>query len=396
MSKIESGYFKKDLPANVIKIGGILFAAGLLLGIAGYFVDSTRAAFSYLTSFMFFLSIGIGALFLIALEYLVNAEWSVPFRRVTEFLASSIPFLLILAIPLLFSIHDLFHWSHAEAVAEDRILQEKSSYLNVPFFIIRVFVVFGIWTLFYFLFTRNSRKQDGTGDQNLTRKNARLSAIFMPIFAITLTVSAVDWMMSLEPHWFSTIFGVYLFAGSTWVALAAITLIVILLHEKGYLHKRITTDHYYSLGTLLFAFTVFWGYIAFSQYMLIWYADLPEETFWFAQRWEGGWLYLSVLLMISHFLVPFIALLSFAAKTNPKRLKFMSIWILAAHFIDLYWLIMPTLSNTPGGYTLSWMDAAYPAFVIGLLIIVFNMRSKKDNLIPIGDPKLERGLDFRL
>jgi hypothetical protein len=211
-----------------------------------------------------------------------------------------------------------------------------------------------------------------------------------------LTISAVDWMMSLEPHWFSTIFGVYLFAGSTWVALAAITLIVILLHEKGYLHKRITTDHYYSLGTLLFAFTVFWGYIAFSQYMLIWYADLPEETFWFALRWQGGWLYLSVLLMISHFLVPFIALLSFAAKTNPKRLKFMSIWILAAHFIDLYWLIMPTLSNTPGGYTLSWMDAAYPAFVIGLLIIVFNMRSKKDNLIPIGDPKLERGLDFRL
>jgi hypothetical protein len=391
-----SGYTRKDLPGNVMKTGSILLAAGLLLGIIAFITDYHRASFSYLAAFMFIVSIGIGSLFFVALEYIVNAEWSVPFRRIMEFLASAVPLFIILAIPLLLNIGTLFHWSHNEVVAKDAVLQSKSPYLNVTFFLIRVAVIFLAWTFFYFVFTRNSRRQDTTFDQLLTKKNITFSGIFIPVFAITLTITAIDWMMSLEPHWFSTIFGVYYFAGTAWSALAAITLIAVLLTKKGYMHTGINNDHYYSLGTLLFAFTVFWGYIAFSQYMLIWYADLPEETFWFMHRWEGGWVYFSLLLIIVHFIVPFGALLSYPSKTNPGRLKFMSVWILIAHYLDLYWLIMPNYNAEGQGYYFSWTDLVFPLFAVGLLMVLFNLNAKKFNLVPVGDPKLQRGLDFQL
>jgi len=396
MSNNETGYIRKELPGSVVKLGTVLFSIGLILGIIGFLIEPVRASFSYLVAFMFLLSIGIGSLFLIALEYITGAEWSTPFRRLSEFLASSVPWLIIFAIPLILSMHSLFHWSHTEVVNEDAVLKGKSPYLNTSFFIIRVIVIFGIWSLFYYFFTKNSLKQDTTRDQKLTKKNIVLSGIFIPIFAITITMAAVDWLMSLEPHWFSTIFGVYFFSGSVWASLAALTLIVILLNERGYLSSRLNKDHYYSLGTLLFAFTCFWGYIAFSQYMLIWYANLPEENFWFLNRWTGGWEYFSILLILMHFIIPFGALLSYPAKTNPKRLKFMSVWILLSHYLDLYWLVMPNLSISGHGYLFSWLDFVFPIGIVGLLILVFNIKAKKYNLIPVGDPKLQRGLDFTL
>jgi len=396
MSNNETGYIRKELPGSVVKLGIVLFSVGLILGIIGFLIEPVRASFSYLVAFMFLLSIGIGSLFLIALEYITGAEWSTPFRRLSEFLASSVPWLIIFAIPLILSMHSLFHWSHTEVVNEDAVLKGKSPYLNTSFFIIRVIVIFGIWSLFYYFFTKNSLKQDTTRDQKLTKKNIVLSGIFIPIFAITITMAAVDWLMSLEPHWFSTIFGVYFFSGSVWASLAALTLIVILLNERGYLSSRLNNDHYYSLGTLLFAFTCFWGYIAFSQYMLIWYANLPEENFWFLNRWTGGWEYFSILLILMHFIIPFGALLSYPAKTNPKRLKFMSVWILLSHYLDLYWLVMPNLSISGHGYLFSWLDFVFPIGIVGLLILVFNIKAKKYNLIPVGDPKLQRGLDFTL
>jgi len=147
---------------------------------------------------------------------------------------------------------------------------------------------------------------------------------------------------------------------------------------------------------LLFAFTVFWGYIAFSQYMLIWYGNLPEETFWFMQRWDGGWKIISILLIVTHFIVPFFGLISYEAKTNLKRLKFMSIWILCVHFLDIYWLIMPSMSRNNHVYSFSWIDFVYPLLFVGVLLLVFNKMAEKFNLVPVGDPKLQRGLDFHL
>ncbi len=385
-------YKQQELPKNILNLGYLLLAAGLILGVLGFFSDQSRAIFNYLMAFMFVLSLGVGSLFLIALEYVAGADWSVPIRRVIEFLAALVPVLVILVIPLLLNMHTLFHWTHEEAVAGDKILQSKSPYLNTTFFIIRVGITFGIWILFYLLVTRNSLKQDITRDERLTKKNAVMSAVFIPLFAITITVSSVDWMMSLEPHWFSTIFGVYFFSGSVVGTLAMVTFIVVTLKEKGFLHPRIINDHLYSLGALLFAFINFWGYIAFSQYLLIWYADLPEENFWFLHRWQEGWQFISLLLIFAHFVVPYSLLLSQPAKMDPKRLKFVSLWVLGAHFIDLYWLIMPNM----GKFYISWIDFIFPLFIIGLIIVVFNMRFRKNNVIPVGDPKLERGLNFHL
>jgi hypothetical protein len=396
MSSSEVTYQKKDLPSSISKIGIVLLVIGVVLGILAFFVDHSRAVFNYLVAFAFMISIGVGALFLIALEYAVGADWSVPIRRVVEFFAAVVPFLAILVIPLLFNMGELFHWSHHEVVAEDPVLKSKAPYLNVPFFIIRVFVLIGIWSLFYFFFTRNSKKQDSNKDQKLTTKNIRLSAIFIPIFAITITVSAIDWLMSVEPHWFSTIFGVYFFAGTVVAALAAVTLATVLLKEHGYLHPAMTNDHLYSLGALLFAFVNFWGYIAFSQFMLIWYADLPEETFWFIQKWQGSWAIFSIGLIVIQFLVPYITLLSQPSKMDPKKLKFISVWLLFAHLFDIFWLVMPEMEQLSGGYSFSWIDLVFPIAVVGIVMLIFNLKAKKDNIIPIGDPKLQRGLDFHL
>jgi hypothetical protein len=388
-----NSYVKKDLPAGMIRLGWLLLAVGIILGLAAFLFDYQRAVFNYLLSFMFILTIGVGSLFLISIEYVAGAEWSTPLRRVIEFFSSLTPFLLILVIPLLFAAHDLFHWTHEEAVASDAVLQGKAPYLNMPFFIIRVIVVLLVWTFFWFFLTRNSEKQDITGDQTLTKRNITLSAIFIPVFAITLTLTAVDWLMSLEPHWFSTIFGVYIFSGAVVASLAAVTLGVVTLKERGYLHPRIIKDHYYSLGALQFVFINFWGYIAFSQYMLIWYADLPEENFWYQMRWQGGWEYISILLIIVHFVIPYALLLSQPSKMDPKRLKLASFWILIAHAVDLYWLILPNMNAV---FNLHWIDFVFPIFMAGFIITIFNLIAGKKNLVPVGDPKLERGLNFHL
>ena len=396
MSKNDSGYIKKALPQKFLNTGFALLGVGLVFGIIAFISDSQRASYSYLTSFMFLISLGVGSLFLVSLEYLAGAVWSTPFRRISEFFSGIIPYLIILAIPLFFTLHDIFHWTNSGVVETDAVLKGKEAYLNIPFFIVRVILIFAVWTLFYFLITKRSRKQDETGDQGLTRTNIKLSTAFIFIFAFSITMASVDWMMSLEPHWFSTIFGVYYFSGTVWCALAALTLTAVLLKEKGFLLPGLKNDHYYSLGTMLFAFTAFWGYIAFSQYMLIWYADLPEETTWFFHRWEGGWIYASILLIIVHFIVPFFALLSFPAKTNPKRLKFVSIWVLFAHFFDLYWVIMPGMIQAGRPYSFSWMDLVFPVAVVGFVMIIFWKMTTKYNLVPIKDPKLQRGLDYSL
>jgi len=396
MSQTDFHYQKKELPASLSRLGIIIFVVGTVLSLLAFFVDQERAIFNYLVTYMMIVSIGLGSLFLIGLEYIAGADWSTPIRRIPEFFAMLLPVLLVLVIPLLVFNHDLFHWAHKEAVADDKILQGKAPYLNVTFFIVRTFVFIGLWSLFYWMMVRNSRKQDETKDQTLTKKNIRLGAIFIPVFALSITFTAIDFMMSLEPHWFSTIYGVYYFAGTVVAALAAITIAVLRLKEKGYFSPWMTDDHLFSLGALMFAFINFWAYIAFSQFMLIWYADLPEETFWYLIRWEGGWVFISILLIIVHFFVPYFALLTQPSKMNPKRLKFIAIWLLFAHLLDIFWLVMPNMGSMKSGYVFSWIDLVFPIAGTGLVILVFAFAAKKANLIPIGDPKLKRGIDFHL
>lgn len=394
MSEFEFKYEKKELKTKYYTFGLILILLGLIGAILAYAIDTERAAYANVIALTWITSIGVGAMFLIAIEYIVGAVWSVPFRRVAEFLSSLVLVAPLVALPALFNLHSLFHWSHLEALASDPILQNKSPYLNETFFYVRFVVTFILWSLFYYLIIRNSRKQDVTKDQTLTRKNAVISAIFLPVFAITVTFFAIDWLMSLEPHWFSTIFGVYYFAGSVLASLAAFTFIAIKMHDNGYFFIKFNDDSFYSMGALLFAFTNFWAYIAFSQFMLIWYANLPEETFWYITRGEGSWMIWSLGIIVVKFLVPYAILLPQPAKSDKKRLKIVALWILFGHFYDLYWLAIPTIN--PKGVSISWIDLVFPAFAVGLLIVVFHIASRNKNFVPIGDPRLRRGIEFKL
>ncbi|MEJ5349977.1 MAG: quinol:cytochrome C oxidoreductase [Melioribacteraceae bacterium] len=390
----EISYIKKNIPSKVKSLGISLLIIGMLGIILSYYFDTARSAYNNIIIFLFLISIGVGSLFLISIEYLSGAVWSVPFRRIPEFLAGIILTLPIIVLPLIFNMSNVFEWLHPEILKIDELLKSKAPYLNQNFFIVRIFVFISIWLIFFYFLLRNSIKQDENKDQALTKKNIKFSAAFMPFFAITITFTAIDWLMSLEPHWFSTIFGVYYFSGSVLAALASSTIAIVLLNEKGYLLKGLSNDHYYSLGALLFAFVNFWAYIAFSQYLLIWYANLPEETIWFLNRWQGSWIYFSIGLIIIHFVVPYFGLLSQPSKMNPKRLLLMSIWILFAHYYDLFWLAIPNYSKNQ--VIFSWNEISFLVFAIGLLIIIFYAFANKFNLVPIGDPKLKRGIDFRL
>jgi hypothetical protein len=382
----------RSFPPLAVRIGFALLMIGLIVAIAGYVHNPPRAAFSNVLILTFAASIGIGALFLVALEYITGAVWSVPMRRVNEFLAGLIPFLPLLALPLVFHLHDVFQWSRADLVQIDPLLQAKRPYLNTQFLLFRTGVIFGIWIIFYLLFTRISVRQDVTREQKLTRSNVRLSAVFLPIFAVSITVIAVDWLMGLQPHWFSTIFGVYYFSGTVLCALGVTTYVVVSFVEGGLLPK-LTRDHMYSLGALMFAFVNFWAYIAFSQFLLIWYANIPEETTWFMSRWQNGWQVFSVLLIVIRFAIPYFVLLPQEAKMDPRRLKYMAVWMVFAHLVDLYWLIMPTQYPV---FRIGWVEIGFPLIIIGMLVLLLSWKVKRYNVVPIGDPKLQRGMDFHL
>jgi hypothetical protein len=385
---------KKEFPSNILKFGIVSLVLGIILLLLGFFVDHTRAAFSNLVILMVVISVGLGSLFFIGIEYLSGAVWSTVFRRVPEFLGAVLLIVPILAIPVYLNSHGLYHWTHEEALKSDEILKGKSGYLNMSFFTIRLIFYFVVWIGFYLFLSKNSSMQDKINDPNYTKLNIRASALMMPFYAITITFAVIDLVMSLEPHWFSTIIGVYYFAGSLLAGLAVATFFIVYFNENGYFIKGIVSDHYYSLGAFLFAFTNFWAYIAFSQFLLIWYANLPEETFWYLNRWEGSWIYFSIGLVLIRFVVPYFYLLSQPSKTNPKKLLFISVWIFAAHIIDLFWLSMPTYSK--GGVNLGWIELSIPLFTIGMIILVFYLKYKNNNLVPIGDPKLKRSIDFRL
>ncbi len=388
------GYEKKGIPNSLYRVGISLFAVGLIAVILGYLTDSVRSAFNNVILLMLLESVGLGALFIIALEHIAGAVWSTPFRRIFEFLASTILILPLVFIPIYFNMHDIFHWMHQSVVENDAILSSKSAYLNQSFFLIRWAIYYIIWVTFYFLFTRNSKKQDTTNDPKYTKWNIKLAAAFIPLFALSISFSAIDMIMSLEPHWFSTIFGVYYFSSTVLTSLAAGTFLMVYLTKKGYLFNGINQDHYYSFGALLFAFVNFWAYIAFSQYLLIWYGNLPEETSWFLHRWSGSWVYFSIFFLIVHFVVPYAFLLAQPAKMNPKRLSWMSIWIFLATVVDLMWLILPAYS--PEGFVFGWIEIGFIILGVGIVLTMFSIMAKKENLIPIGDPKLLRGINFRL
>ena len=266
-----------------------LIVGVVALGLAAAMAWGTKQFFfSYLVAFCYFLSLAIGGLFFVIVQFATRAGWSVVVRRVAEHLMSTLPLFVPLFIPIAIGLHELYHWTHAEAVSTDPLLTAKSPYLNERGFYFRAAAYFAVWVTLARLFHARSIKQDSSGDVGLTKKMQVLSGPAIALFAFTVTFAAFDWIMSLDPHWYSTMFGPYFFAGAVVSEFALLAVLHILLQRAGGF-GQVNAEHYHDLGKLLFGFTVFWAYIAFSQFMLIWYSNIPEETLWYAHR-GGPWL----------------------------------------------------------------------------------------------------------
>ncbi len=370
-----------------------LFPVALVLGIIGVGAsfalkgsDPKQFYFSWLVAFLYFLSLSLGALFFVLVHYATKAGWGIVLRRIVEHIMAALPLFALLAIPLAMGIHDLYHWSHAEEVAHDPILQSKEGYLNSEFFLIRMVIYLGAWTLLAIWYGRTSRKQDESGDPQLTRNLIFTSGPAIIIFALTLTFAAFDWIMSLDPHWYSTIFGVYFFAGSLVGVFSLTVLLTSLLNRAGYLRDVVTVDHFHDLGKLMFAFTVFWAYIGFSQYFLIWYANIPEETLWYMHRLHGGWKSVTLLLAIGHFAVPFLFLMPRTIKRRGPFLILGALWMLVIHLVDIYWLVMPNHHHE--GPHLGLLDVTTFLGVGGLFLAVVGWSLRGRWLVPVRDPRL--------
>ena len=371
-------------------------AVGLVLSAVGFTNNHAEFYHAWLTGLAFWVSLGLGALLLTLIHHLTNATWSVVVRRLTESVAMTLPVLALPAVVLFFGMHELYHWSHPEVVAEDAVLQWKSGYLNVPFFIVRTLFAFAVWSWLAVRLYRLSARQDERFDLEDLRRMRRVSAGGLLLFALTVTMIGFDWLMSLDPHWYSTIYGVYFFSGSLLGAVALVIVLAAYLRGRNVLQDIITVEHYHDLGKLAFGFVIFWAYSGYSQYLLQWYANIPEETVWYLDRWRGSWVGISLLIFFGHFVAPFTILVFRWVKRHVPALCLVALWILLMHLVDIIWLVYPTYKEH--GLTFAPMEMltlAGPFLLLGGLAgWTFWNRYTRHALVPVADPKLPASIAF--
>ncbi len=405
-----------DLGTSLSGVSFLVGIVGFLVAIAlGYFSGSygssessgmVRLQYAYLHAFVYYLSITLGGVFFTIALYLTGGKWGIAIRRVPELVAANAPIMAILVLPILIPLlmgnHSLYEWANHDVVQKDELLKGKAPWLNVSFFTIRLILYFSVWSLLGLFFFRNSVRCDEIGDHMLHFKAKWWSPLSMIAWALTTTFASFDLLMSLTPHWYSTIFGVYFFAGSAIGIFAFTILSYRFLQAKGILVNAVTTEHYHDLGKLLFAFVFFWGYIAFSQYMLIWYANVPEETAFYRPRQESwAWIGVSLLLLFGHLLIPFPGLLSRWVKRSKPLLIFWAIWMLIAHWIDHYYIITPTWAGHVNHDLLKPIDPPLPFMEIactigmgGIWLGALIRRAATVSLIPEKDPYIKTSLAF--
>jgi hypothetical protein len=370
-------------------------AAGIVGLIGSVVLSSGRMAdfyFAWLTAYLYFLSIGLGALFFVLVLFVCRAGWAVAVRRVIENVMATLPMFIVLFIPIWIGRHELYSWTDPAEVAKNRLLQGKSSYLNEPFFLIRALFYFVAWGGLAVYFSGQSQKQDQTGDERISRRLQAVAAPGIIVFSLTLTMASVDWLMALDPEWYSTMFGVYYFAGSLLAAFAFIVVAIVFIQARGALQGVVTVEHLHDIGKLLFAFTVFWTYIAFCQYFLIWYGNIPEETSYFMQRSHGSWPAIGKALMVGHFAIPFFFLMPRATKRSVPALSAGALWLLVMHFMDIYWCVMPV--HLHEGAHFGAIDAMVVLAVGGFFLAAFGWVCGRRALVPVRDPRLAESLSF--
>lgn len=449
--KVEPGEGFAKLSSAALLVGGIGIVLAVLLG---YFSDHSLSRFfhAYLVGFSYVLSISLGAIFFVLIQHATRAGWSVAVRRTAENLAGAMPVVAALSLPIVISVlmHNgsLYGWSkgHAEtaevshegattapaaadhaaaetaalAVHEEHDVQAgkmrhnpeleaheahlihgKSAFLNPGFFVLRLVIYFAVWSGLALWYRRRSIDQDESGDLELTNRMQWAAPASLIALALTLTLGAFDLIMSLDAAWFSTMFGVYYFAGCAVSIFASLIIILTIFQNCGYLTQSLTNEHFHDLGKFLFAFTFFWGYIAFSQFMLIWYAAIPEEVGWYARRGAStipehisGWTTVSLVLLFCHLLIPFVGLLSRHIKRKRATLVFWAVWMLVFHWLDLLWLIMPEYKGNPGHVSIGLVEVLCFVGVLGVYISTVARLASKQTLRPVADPRLADSIAF--
>ncbi len=374
----------KRLSQRAVLIG-VVFLALLVIG---FFTDRAQFFRSYLFAFSFWGGISIGALALLMLQHLTSGGWGLVIRRVLEAATRTLPLILVLFLPVIAGAHWLYPWTHAEEIAKHPALVEKARlYLNLQFFVARAAIYFAIWLLLAYFLNRWSLLQDQTGDRRISKRMGVLSGPGMVLLIFTVTFASIDWFMSLDPEWSSTIYGFIFVASWALSALAFVIAVLAMLTKYEPLKTVVAPLHFHDLGKLLLALVMLWSYFAFSQFLIIWSGNLPEEIRFYLPRTRGAWGAIALAVIILHFAFPFLFLLSRSLKRNPHKLVLVAVLILVMRLLDLLWMITPNFTGEH--FHISWMDLVAPLGMGGLWLGVFGWQLNKRALIPINDPQFE-------
>lgn len=355
---------------------------GLLVGGAGAFLGLEQFLRSYLFGYLFWVGITLGCLALMLLQYLVRGSWGIPIQRLLEAGARTLPLMALLFIPILLSLPVLYEWARPQAVAADAVLQAKQPYLNVPFFIARAVVYFVLWGGIVYLLTRRAWAVEQSADPEAVSGLRTASALSLLLFSLTATFAFVDWAMSLEPRWYSTIYSALVVVGGVVGAFALVILVALRLARREPLASAITPRTLNDLGALLLALVVLWAYLAFSQFFLIWAGNLSEEVPWYLRRLQGGWEWVALLVAIIHFALPFFLLLARDMKRDARVLSGVAALLVVAELIDVFWLITPAFHETQ--FALHWLDLVAPVAIGGLWAAMFLWQARQRPLLPEG------------
>ncbi|MCP4502931.1 MAG: hypothetical protein GY822_23590 [Deltaproteobacteria bacterium] len=389
-----------SLWAKLPIIGGALGVAGLAATFAKYGEMKQEVLFSYLFGYWVWLTVALGCLIFVIMQHIVRAGWTVTVRRIAESAAMTLPLFALLAIPFLLpsSAHELFPWMDEAHV--DAIIKKKQWWLDTGFFYVRAAIYFIVWTLLAGFFWKTSVAQDKGGNVSAeTHRMWKYAGVAIPTFGVSMTLASFDWLMSLQPHWYSTIFGVYIYSGAIVSCFAFLILVSKGLQSAGLMKTSVTVEHYHDMGKFMFGKVIFWAYIGFSQFFIIWYANIPEETEFFVHRMHHGWGTLSYALPLFHFMVPFLFLLSRWVKRHHLGLIIAAGYMTVMHMLDIYWLVMPNVGShlaTPKPmHALDhlWIAIAAVIGVGGCFMAVFGLILKRNAIIPTGDPRLQECIE---
>jgi len=376
-----------EVPRGMRKIAGLLLILGVAAAIYGVITQPERVWPSLLLNGFYVTTLAVSAVFFLATQRVTGARWSASLRRVPEAFLAILPYAAVLMVVLIFGRHVLYSWTNPGSMAAEPAFAGKHEYLQPKSVLLRAMMVFAAWFIFARLFRRSSLQQDMHLELSLTlhQKLNRYAVIFIPVFALTLTIAAFDWLISTDPRWFSTMYAVYVFAGTFVQGIAAVTLAVVYLKERGPMAESVSDHQLHDLGKMLFAFSTFWAYIWTCQYLLIWYGNIPDEVTHYVTRTNGPWVYLFALNLIVNWVVPFLVLLSVRAKCTTRVLKPIAALLLFGHWLDLYMLVMPSIWKAP---RIGFYEIAIAAGYMVLPILIFLRSLGKAPLVPVNDPIL--------